>query len=51
MSPNDPYELLPNENDLDDLNEDTFPISPFYKGCLIILAILVILSLLVSSLL
>jgi hypothetical protein len=33
------------EHDLEELNNDTSPISPFYKGCLIVFAILVILAL------
>ena len=41
----DPTSLLPDEHDLEDVNNITSPINPFYKGCLIIIAILIILSL------
>jgi hypothetical protein len=48
MYPNkDPSELLPTEHDLEDVNDDSSPSNPFYKGCLIAIAILVILSLVI----
>ena len=51
MYPNDnPSDLLPDERDLEEIHDDS-PISPFYKGCLIIIAILVILSLVIRALL
>ncbi len=47
MYPNDPSELLPTEHDLEDVHDDSTKTSPFYKGCLIIIAILVILALVI----
>lgn len=47
MNPNDnPYDL-PTEQDLEDVHDDSTKSSPFYKGCLIVIAILVILSLVI----
>ena len=49
MYPNEnPSELLPDEYDLEGLNDDS-PSKPFYKGCLIVIATLLILSLLAKS--
>lgn len=47
LPPNHPSSLLPDEHDIEDVHDDTPPSNPFYKGCLIIVAILVILALVI----
>lgn len=48
MYPNDnPSDLLPDEHDLEEAHDGSSIRSPFYKGCLIVIAILVILSLVI----
>lgn len=46
---NDPSSLLPDEHDLEEVHDDSSNRNPFYKGCLIVLAILVILALIIRA--
>ena len=48
---NHPSSLLPDEHDLEEVHDDTPSSNPFYKGCLIVIAILVILALIIRALL
>ena len=51
MYPDDetPEEHLPDDHDLEDIHDDTAPSNPIFKGCLIAIAIILILALLLRA--
>ena len=51
MYPNDPSSHLPDDHDLEDVHDDNTSSNPFFKGCLVVIAIILILSLIIRALL